>query len=166
MRDLAVATGTLDMMTRHMELMHEWGIGVLFKLLRLVVTGVTALSRGLTIPLHYVEMTFLAPDIPLYHRLVIEDNRPQSDVARGRCMADSAAAEWVKFPCGLHPLEVAEVTGGRGDFDVGSYHDLRMTACTSELSSPAFLFQVRTVVKNDPALEGDLSLQQAGRVTT
>jgi hypothetical protein len=146
-------------MTGYVKLVHEWGISVPLKLLRLVVTGVAALSWGLTIPLNHVEVALLASDMPLHDRLVIEGDGPHLNVRLGRRMTDGTAAEGVEFPRGLHPLEVAEVAGGGGNLDVCSHHDLGMAACASELSPPAFLFQVRAMVKDDPPLEGHLPLQ-------
>ena len=133
MLDLAVASGALDVVPGHVEIMDEWGVGVLFELLRLVVTGVAALPWGLPVPLDHIEVALLTCDPRLYQRVVVEGEGSHLDVSLRRSMAKGTAAERMKLTRGFFPLEVTEEASGVGDLDVTSHHDLRVAACPSEL---------------------------------
>jgi len=55
---------------------------------------------------------------------------------------------------------MTEEAGVLGDCNMGTDDDLRMTTGASQMPAPPLLFQVRPMVKDNPPLEGNLTLQE------
>ncbi len=105
-------------------------------------------------------MTFLALGAPLVHEvLVVEDGTArQLDIPLGRLVAQGAAPDGVQLPGAALPLEVTQEARGLRHLDVGPDDDLGVATRAAELPAAARLLQVRPVIEDDAALEGDLAL--------
>src|SRR6266540_781444 len=158
--DLGVAARALDVVPADVEIVDEGVVLVARELLRLVVAGEAALPRRLPFAVDDVEVALLAGDAAASDVVVVEPDRAHDAVALRRPVAAGAARDGRQRPPLLHPLEMAEEARGLCHLDVGADHDLRVAARAPELPTAPHPFEVRLVVEDDAALEGDLAVQE------
>src|SRR5574341_1642753 len=98
--------------------------------------------------------------------MVEDDAAHHLDVTFRGAVTHGAAAKGVNLPRALLSFEVTEEAGRGSHFDVGSHHNLRMTARAPELSPSALLFEVGSVVKDNLSLELDLAIEKPSVVAS